>query len=478
MPARRFPREFVLGVATSSYQIEGAHDEDGRLPSIWDTFCRTPGKVVRQENGDVACDHYHRYREDVALMKSLGMHAYRFSVAWPRVLPTGFEDAPNEAGLDFYDRLVDELLAAGITPWVTLYHWDLPQPLEDMGGWPDRRIVDHFVRYADIVSRRLGDRVGHWITHNEPWCAAMLGYMTGEHAPGHKDWPAALAAVHHILLSHGRAVPVIRENVGAHAKVGITLNLTPGVPASPSAADAEATRHFDGFFNRWFLDPCYGRPYPSDMVADYRRMGRLPEGPIPFLREGDIAEMGAKTDFLGINFYSRAILRSEEVSEEDNAPRTIPVPGPDQQTDMGWEVVPDALRGLLVRVGEEYPVGALVITENGAAWPEGPDADGRVRDERRRQYLHDHLAACLDAIDEGAPLTGYFAWSFMDNFEWAFGYEKRFGIVHVDYDTLVRTPKDSALWYRTVAESGVLQPVDVAEPGAAVAAAAEESGAE
>ncbi len=455
MQPRRFPPGFCLGVATSSYQIEGAHDEDGRLPSIWDTFCRTPGKVVKGEHGDVACDHYHRWRDDIAMMKSLGVHAYRFSVAWPRVLPTGFETLPNKAGLDWYDRLVDGLLEAGIAPWVTLYHWDLPQPLEDMGGWPDRRIVDHFVRYADVVSRRLGDRVGHWITHNEPWCAAMLGHMTGEHAPGHKDWPAALAAAHHILLSHGRAVPVIRAN-SPGAQVGITLNLTPGVPASPSAADADAARHFDGFFNRWFLDPCYGRPYPADMVADYQRLGRVPAEGLPFLRDGDIEEMGAKTDFLGINFYSRAILRSETVPEADNAERTVPVPGPDEVTDMGWEVHPDSLRALLVRVTRDYPVAALVITENGAAWPEGPGPDGRVRDVRRRDYLNRHLAACLDAIDQDAPLVGYFGWSLMDNFEWAWGYDKRFGLVHVDYETQVRTPKDSALWFGRVARDRVL----------------------
>lgn len=453
----RFPDGFCFGVATSSYQIEGAHDEDGRLPSIWDTFCRTPGKVVRMENGDVACDHYHRWREDIELMKRLHVGAYRFSVAWPRILPTGFESEPNEAGLDWYDRLVDGLLEAGITPWATLYHWDLPQPLQDMGGWPDRRIVDHFVRFADVVSRRLGDRVGHWITHNEPWVVSMLGYMNGEHAPGHTDWPEALAAAHHIMLSHGRAVPVIRAN-SPGSKVGITLNLCPGYPASPSAADADATRHFDGFFNRWFLDPCFGRPYPADMVADYQKLGRVPADGLPFLRDGDIEEMGVDTDFLGINFYSRAILRSESVAEEDNAPRTIPEPTDEQKTDMGWEIAPFSLRDLLVRLHADYPVQSLVITENGAAWPTGPDDDGQVRDTRRRAYLHAHLGACLDAMADGVPLSGYFGWSFMDNFEWAFGYEKRFGLVYVDYETQERTLKDSALWYATVARDGVLHP--------------------
>ncbi len=455
MTNRVFPPGFTFGVATSSYQIEGAHDEGGRGPSIWDVFCRQPGKVIRGENGDVACDHYHRWPEDIGLLRALNVSAYRFSIAWPRILPTGFETQPNAAGLDWYDRFVDALLAAGITPWATLYHWDLPQPLQEMGGWPDRRIVDHFVRYADIVSKRLGDRVGHWITHNEPWCAAILGYQSGEHAPGHQDWPEALAAAHHILLSHGRAVPVIRAN-SPGAKVGITLNLTPGYPASGSAADRDATRHFDGFFNRWFLDPCYGRPYPADMVADYQRLGRLPTGEIPFEKPGDIEAMGAETDFLGINYYSRAILRSDTLPEADNAPRLIPEPPPVARTDMGWEIYPEGLRDLLLRVSRDYPVKDLVITENGAAWPEGPDAEGRVRDDRRRAYLHAHLGACLDAIASGAPLSGYFGWSLMDNFEWAYGYDKRFGLVHVDYETQRRTLKDSALWYAEVARAGAL----------------------
>ena len=452
---RTFPPGFTFGVATSSYQIEGAHQADGRGPSIWDTFCRTPGAVAQGDTGDVACDHFHRWSSDIGLMRQLGVSAYRFSVAWPRVFPTGAEPTPHAAGLDFYDRLVDGLLDAGIAPWVTLYHWDLPQGLQDLGGWPDRRLVDHFVRYADAVSRRLGDRVGHWITHNEPWCASILGHADGHHAPGHRDWGEALAAAHHLLLSHGRAVPVIRANAPG-AKVGITLNLSPAFPASESEADREAARHFDGTMNRWFLDPCFGRPYPADMVRDYQRMGRLPAGPLPFLREGDIDEIAVDTDFLGVNYYSRAIARSETIAEADNAPRTLEEPGPERQTDMGWEVYPDGLRALLLRVADDYPVDQLVITENGAAWPEGPDADGRVRDTRRQAYLRAHLEACLEAIDGGAPLAGYFAWSLMDNFEWAFGYEKRFGLVHVDFDTLVRTVKDSGRWYADVARSGAL----------------------
>ena len=452
MIRRPFPADFVFGFATSSYQIEGAATEDGRGPSIWDTFCRTPGKVAHGHHGDVACDHYHRWPEDIALLRSLGAHAYRFSVAWPRIFPTGLEEQPNEAGLAFYERLVDGLLAAGITPWMTLYHWDLPQGLQDRGGWAHRDTVDHFVRFADAVTRRLGDRVKHVITHNEPWCVAMLGHMNGEHAPGHADWPEALRVVHHVLLSHGRAVPVIRANA-PDARVGITLNLVPGYAASPSAADADAARHFDGFFNRWYLDPLHGRGYPSDMVADYGRLGRLPSG-LDFVHDGDLEAIAAPTDFLGINYYSRAVLRSDAVPEADNLPRTIPEPGPASKTDIGWEVYPSGLRDLLVRVHRDYAPAALVITENGASFATAPAADGAIHDGARLLYLRAHLHACADAIADGVPLTGYFAWSLMDNFEWAFGYDQRFGLVWVDYDTLTRTPKDSALWYAEVARTG------------------------
>jgi beta-glucosidase len=454
---RPLPPGFTLGVATSSYQIEGAHDVGGRGPSIWDTFCRTPGKVEGGDTGDVACDHFHRYPEDVDLLRELGVDAYRLSVAWPRIFPTGHEHAPNAKGLDFYARLVDALLEAGIEPWLTLYHWDLPQGLEDRGGWRSRETVDHFARFADAMSRHLGDRVGHWITHNEPWCAAILGHVEGHHAPGLTDWGAGLAAAHHLLLSHGRAVPVLRGNA-PDAKVGITLNLVPAFPASPSAADADAARHFDGYFNRWFLDPCFGRPYPEDMVADYRRLGRLPAGPLPFLRDGDIAEIGAPIDFLGVNYYSPAVLRSESVPEADNEPRTLHEPPDEARTAMGWPVDADGLRVLLRRVARDCPGVPLVITENGSAWDDVPDADGFVQDDRRRAFLHDHLAACLDAVDEEVPLEGYFAWSLMDNFEWAYGYGKRFGLVRVEYGTQRRVVKASGRWLQRVARGRVLMP--------------------
>ncbi|MES2643857.1 MAG: GH1 family beta-glucosidase [Myxococcota bacterium] len=441
-----FPADFVWGAATSSYQIEGATRADGRGPSIWDTFAATPGAIKDGTNGDVACDHYHRYPEDVALMRSLGLQAYRFSIAWPRIVPdgTGLVEA---RGLDFYDRLVDTLLAAGITPWATLYHWDLPQPLEDLGGWPVRTTAEAFVPYVDAVTRRLGDRVKHWITHNEPWCASVLGYLSGEHAPGRKEPAAALAAAHHLLLSHGMAVPVVRSN-SPGAKVGITLNLNPATPASPSDLDAEAARKFDGTFNRWFLDPVHGHGYPKDVVDDHAAEGidALAE-----VRPGDLDTIAVATDFLGVNYYTRHIARGPEAG---NLPRVVEEPGPAARTDIGWEVHAESLRALLVRLATEYPPQPLFITENGAATFDGPGADGRIADPRRVRYLAEHLEAVAAARAEGARVDGYFAWSLMDNFEWAWGYTQRFGLVWVDYATQARVPKDSAFWYRDVIARG------------------------
>ena len=443
---QRFPHDFVWGVATSSYQIEGAVDEDGRGESIWDRFSATPGKIADGTSGEVACDHYHRWREDVELMRWMGLKAYRFSIAWPRILPQG-RGRVSPAGLDFYSRLVDGLLEARIEPVVTLYHWDLPQALQDQGGWPSRDTVSAFVEYADIVSQKLGDRVKRWITHNEPWCISVLGYANGEHAPGIKDWSQALAAAHHVLLSHGQAVPVIRANVPG-AEVGITLNLVPAEPASPSPEDQDACRAFDGGFNRWYLDPLYGRGYPKDVIADHIAEGRLASETLPFVREGDLADMATPIDFLGVNYYNRAVLRSDRIPESQNAPRTVHVS--DDKTDMDWEVYANGLTRLLVRLHQDYAPGRLYVTENGAAYATGPDADGRVRDTKRVHYLRTHLEASLEAIKQGVPLQGYFAWSLMDNFEWAWGYQKRFGMVYVDYATQKRIPKDSAHLYRAV----------------------------
>jgi beta-glucosidase len=445
MSVINFPKDFMWGVATSAYQIEGAWDEAGRGESIWDRFSHTPGKIEDGSTGDIACDHYHRWPEDIALMKSLNIQAYRFSIAWPRILPQG-RGQVNRAGLDFYSRLVDGLLAAGIEPFVTLYHWDLPQALQDQGGWPVRATAQAFVEYADVVSRHLGDRVSHWITHNEPWCISFLSHQIGEHAPGWQDWPASLRVAHHILLSHGWAVPVIRSN-SPQAQVGITLNFTPADPASASAADWQAWRYHDGYAQRWFLDPLFGRHYPADMTADFAALGYLPNA-LSFVKEGDLAAISTQTDFLGVNYYTRVVVRNQK--EANNLPQTT-FPAPRSEwTEMNWEVYPDGLYQLLNRLHFEYRPPKIYITENGASYSAGPDSAGRINDLRRQTYLRDHLAAAQRAIQNGVPLAGYFAWSLMDNFEWAKGYSQRFGLVWVDYQTQRRIPKDSALWYKAV----------------------------
>ncbi|MGB8224333.1 MAG: GH1 family beta-glucosidase [Polyangiales bacterium] len=459
MAVEAFPNGFPWGVATSAFQIEGAHDVDGRGPSIWDTYAAQPGLIEDGTNAQVACDHYHRYAQDIALMESLRVQAYRFSVAWPRILPSG-RGAINVAGLDFYDRLVDGLLAAGIVPWATLYHWDLPQALEDEGGWTNRSIVDAFVEFANAVTMRLGDRVAHWITHNEPWCVSVLGYAQGAHAPGKKNWPDALLASHHLLLSHGRALRVIRQNA-LGAEVGITLNVSECEPASPSEADRLAARQFDGELIRWFLDPIYFGRYPEDVIEYHEREGRLPDG-MDFVKPGDLEEINTPIDFLGVNYYSRAVVRSARIPEAENEPRTIPVPDPAELTDMGWEVCPEGLTHSLVRLNADYEPGSLIITENGAAYPTGPGDDGSIRDTRRCDYVISHLRACLAAIDAGVPLHGYFLWSLLDNFEWAFGRSKRFGIVWVDFETQERIVKASGYMYRRIIQANKLSEDQVA----------------
>jgi beta-glucosidase len=449
-----FPKGFVWGAATSAYQIEGASSEDGRGESIWDRFAKTSSLIKDGSNGDVACDHYHRWREDIALMKSLRLGAYRLSVAWPRILPKG-RGAVSEKGLDFYSRLVDGLLEAGITPYVTLYHWDLPQVFQDEGGgWVNRATAEAFVHYVDVVTRRLGDRVKHWITHNEPWCASLVGYQKGHHAPGWRDWPSALAASHHLLLSHGWAVPVVRKNSAA-AEVGITLNLSPYYPASSSPEDGAAARHFDGQMNRWFLDPLYRAQYPADMVADYVELGALPAGGVGFVRPGDLRTIAVPTDFLGINYYNRGVIRSDRIPEDANRPRTVFV-DEGNLTSIGWEVFADGLFEVLVRAHLDYRPGRILITENGAAYGDAPDRHKRVTDARRVRYLRDHLLAARRAIDVGVPLEGYFAWSLLDNYEWDHGYTQRFGIAWVDYETQERIVKDSGAWYRAVIEANAV----------------------
>jgi beta-glucosidase len=447
-----FPEHFLWGAATAAYQIEGAWNEDGKSESIWDRFTHTPGHIKNGDTGDVACDHYHRWAEDVALMQSLGMRAYRFSIGWTRVLPAG-RGTVNQAGLDFYSRLVDGLLEANIVPLVTLYHWDLPQALQDEGGWPARATAEAFVEYADVVSRRLGDRVKHWITHNEPWVIAFVGYREGRHAPGVQDWPASLRAAHHLLTSHGWAVPVLRGN-SPGAEVGITLNYSPAVPASPSAADYHAARYADGQLNRWFLDPLFRRQYPADMVADHAARGHLPPGGMDFVQPGDLEAAAVQTDFLGLNYYARTVARDEAAA--DNLPRTVFVAPESEWTDMGWEVYPNGLFEMLARVQLEYQPRKVYLTENGASYDDGPDAAGRVRDERRTAYLRDHFAAAHRALQFGVPLAGYFVWTLMDNFEWAEGLRQRFGLVWVGFETQQRIVKDSGLWYKDViAQNGL-----------------------
>ena len=434
-----FPKDFVWGAATASYQIEGAWNEDGKGESIWDHFSHTPGNVRDGDTGDVACDHYHRWADDIVLMKDLGLKAYRFSISWPRILPSGRGEI-NQAGLDFYSQLVDGLLSAGIEPYVTLYHWDLPQVLEDQGGWPARMVVDAFVEYADITSRALGDRVKNWITFNEPWVSAYVGYRDGRHAPGRMDMDAAIAASHHLLLSHGQAVPVIRGNC-QNANVGITLNLTPKEPASASLADRAATVWDDGNNNRWFLDPLVGRGYPQDMVNAY-------ENSMEFVQPGDMEAIATPIDFLGINNYTRNIVRSGAISEEKNEPRTVFANK--EHTEMDWEVYPEGLYKMLGRLYFDYEFPAIYITENGAAFPDEVNADGQVDDPARLSYIKRHLESVHKAMQAGVPVKGYFAWSLMDNFEWGHGYSKRFGLIYIDYETQERIPKQSALWYRDV----------------------------
>ncbi len=440
-----FPPDFAWGVAASAFQIEGSPNADGKGESIWDRFTHQPGRILDGSTGDVACDHYNRWEEDIALMMELGVTAYRFSIAWTRVLPGGTGEV-NEAGLAFYDRLVDGLLEAGIAPFVTLYHWDLPQALEERGGWRNRETVDAFVAYAGVVSAALGDRVENWITHNEPWVAAFLGHSDGIFAPGRTSFAEALTVGHHILLSHGRAVPLIRQNSPA-SSVGIALDCRPSMPASDK--DRPAQKLFDGFRNRWFFDPVFGKGYPSDMIDAYRTAGHFDTPRPPFIESGDMAEIAAPIDFLGVNYYtSLAIRDGEEFSEETGvAPGA---PAPEGYTEMGWPITPAALTSYLGHLAEAYAPPAIMITENGASYSDGPDATGVVDDERRVRYLSRHIEAVASAITAGVPVTGYFAWSLLDNLEWSSGLTQRFGLVWVNHETQQRIPKESFYWYKDV----------------------------
>jgi beta-glucosidase len=451
-PAREtagvLPPGFELGVAMASYQIEGAVDEDGRGTSIWDTFSHTPDKVARGDTGDVACDHYHRYREDVALMADLGVDAYRLSVAWPRIQPDG-RGPVNPAGVDFYSRLVDELLAAGITPLVTLYHWDLPQALEDAGGWPVRDTAHRFADYAVALQERLGDRVSRWITLNEPFCSSVLGYGTGRHAPGVRDAGATLAAAHHLLLGHGLATRAMRER-DAEASYGITLNLEPVSPLTDRAEDQQAAERSLVLSNLLFTDPVLRGGYP-----DAARDLWAASSDFSFLRDGDLDVTSTPLDFLGVNYYFPARVRQVPYDEPEPSLRRIddlgvasPLLADDEVTEMGWPVDADGLRRLMQWLQDTYPgLPPIYVTENGRAAAD-PVQDGAVDDVDRIRYLDGHLRALAQAVEAGVDVRGYFVWTLLDNFEWAAGYAKRFGLVHVDYRTQARLPKASFGWYR------------------------------
>ena len=439
-----FPPGFIWGTASSAYQVEGAWDADGRGLSIWDTFCRQPGAVERGENGDIAADHYHRWREDVQLMQTLGLNAYRFSIAWPRILPEG-RGAVNQPGLDYYDRLVDALLEKGITPFVTLYHWDLPQALQGQGGWTERATVDAFGQYAAVVAERLGDRVEYWIPQNEPMVAALIGHFLGMHAPGIQDINAAFKAGLNLLISHGAAVQALRATCRLEPKIAITLNLSPVSPASQNPLDMQAAHLFDLVTNRFFLDPVLLGSLPHDLETLLALLGIS-------IGTNDMKIIASPIDFLGVNYYSRTVIRHDPQANLIQADQVHPQGNEYSQM---WEIYPPGIYEILKMLQTEYLPRShaglrLIITENGICVPDGVDFDGRVRDERRIRYLRSHLEQVHKAIAEGVPLDGYFAWSLTDNFEWAFGYRMRFGLVYVDFAEQTRIIKDSGFWFKQV----------------------------
>jgi beta-glucosidase len=438
--------DFTWGVGTSAYQIEGAWRTDGKGGSIWDHFLHDRGI---DPNGDIACDHYNRLEEDLDLLASLGVNAYRFSTAWTRVLPDGTGEV-NPAGLAFYDRLVDGLLARGITPWLTLYHWDLPQALQEKGGWPERVSVDWFTRYAQVMVDHFGDRVKNWITINEPWVSSFLGYRDGIFAPGEQDFSTALRAAHHQLLAHGEATRLIREHI-PEAKVGIALDCRPAMPANDATADGEATVHFDGFRNRWFFDPVFGKGYPEDLLEDYTSTGRLPDD---LILPGDLTTIAAPIDFCGVNYYT-SIRIDPSSREQEFSEGPVGSPAASGYTEMGWRIDPDSLGDFVRRLHDDWNPPSIIITENGASFSDGPGPDGQVHDLRRIDYLDQHISQIEQLREEGIPVDGYFVWSFLDNLEWVSGFAQRFGLVHVDHASQVRTIKDSGYWYRDRIAAGM-----------------------
>ena len=439
-----FSGGFYWGTATAAFQIEGATKEDGRGELIWDRFCATPGKIITGETGDPATDSYHRYRDDIALMREMNLNAYRFSIAWPRVVPDG-DGSVCEKGLDYYDRVVDGLLEAGVRPFVTLYHWDLPQALQDKGGWAKRATLEAYVRYTDVVVKRLGDRVMSWMTHNEPWCVSILSNEIGEHAPGNHDRKLALQIAHHLLVSHGMAIPVIRQHC-PKGEVGIALNLNPAYPATDSEADQALTRQAHARHNLWFLDPVAGRGYPPDAWEGY--------GPdVPQIEPGDMETIATPVDFLGVNFYRRIVAHDAEGGEGSRVLNRV---SEIHQTGRQWEIYPQALYDLLVSIHHGHNFKNIYLTENGASYHDVVSPDGKVHDALRIDYLYQHLSTLLRAIEAGAPLRGYFCWSLMDNFEWAFGTSSRFGLAFTDFATQQRTLKDSGVWFGKVAAANAL----------------------
>jgi beta-glucosidase len=450
-----FPEDFVWGCASSAYQVEGAWEEDGKGPSIWDTFVHTPGRIANGETGDITVDHYHRYKEDVALMKEIGLQAYRFSTSWSRILPNG-TGAVNQAGLDFYDRLVDEILEKKIEPYLCLFHYDLPQALQDKGGWPNRDSAYAFADYAGCMAEHFSDRVKIWMTHNEPWVAAMAGYFSGEHAPGVKEPVTGFKALHHIFLSHGLAAEAIRAAARQPVKIGITLNLNPVYPASDSKKDQAATQRMDTALNRLQLDPFLKGSSPVQEFA----LGKLLSQSI--IKPGDLEKIHT-LDLLGVNYYTRTVAKYDPKFPVISAVQTRPEGN--EYSGM-WEIYPEGIFEILTRIWKDYyatqdpgkepgpkKMPEIMVTENGVPVPDGLDFDGRVRDERRIRYLRDHLIQVQRAIQAGIPVKGYFHWSLMDNFEWALGYAPRFGLVYVNYKTLERTIKDSGRWFAKVIQA-------------------------
>lgn len=442
MSEKKFPESFVWGVATASYQIEGAWDEDGRGETIWDRYCSVPGNVLNGDNGNTACDHYHRYREDVALMKRMGIRAYRFSIAWSRILPEG-QGRVNQKGLEFYDHLIDALLEAGIEPYITLYHWDLPQALQDIGGWANPKMPEYFLEYTRTVVSAFGKKVKKWITLNEPYCAAFLGNYEGRQAPGIRDFSTAVQVAYHMYVGHGLAVKYFREAC-PDGEIGITLNLMGRLPLTEDPKDIAAARRADGYLNRWFADPILLGKYPQDMVDLYREKGVR----LPVFQKEHLELMSQPLDFVGLNYYNDFWVKADEnrwpIGFQIQNPPFVPV------NDRNWPVTEDGFYRMLMRMKNEYRIKKIYITENGTSFPDVVSVEGKVEDGGRKDYLHRHLDSLWKAIRDGVNVEGYFQWSLYDNFEWSFGYSSRFGIVFVDFNTQERIIKESGHWYSQV----------------------------